>query len=111
MTDFKDTLQSCSRDLHLREGSMPKRLPEEMRETELLPLCLAAKLADAKKIESVLDGEDIEYTFELTPLTHGSQNLITGGIRYNVMFFVPARQHQFCCGLLSSAGLSSLVVE
>ena len=82
-----------------------------MREKELLPLCLAAKLGDAENIESVLDGADIEYTFEFTPFTHGSDNLITGGIRYNVMFFVPARQHQFCCALLSTAGLSSLVVE
>jgi hypothetical protein len=34
---------------------MPRRLPEEFEGKELVPLCLASKLADAKEIESVLD--------------------------------------------------------
>ena len=81
-----------------------------MQHEELLPLCVVAKLADAKKIESVLDRAGINYTFELTPLTHGSENLVTGGIRYNVMFYVPAPKLEHCIILLDTAGLSSFTV-
>ena len=90
---------------------MPKKLPEEMDGEDLLPLCLAAKLADAQKIESVLDRADIEYTFELTPLTHGCDNLLTGGIRPNVLLFVPAPRYAHCRTLLHNAKLSSLIVD
>jgi hypothetical protein len=34
---------------------MPRRLPEELRGKELAALCIASKLSETKKIESVLD--------------------------------------------------------
>ena len=90
---------------------MAKRLPEELKNVDILPLCLASKLSDAKKIEFVLDRADIDYTFELTPITHGITNIVVGGMPNNVMFFVLSEKHQLCMNLLEKAGLSSLLIE
>lgn len=90
---------------------MAKRLPEELAGTDILTLCLASKLSDAKKIESVLDNAHIDYTFELKPITHGITNIAVGGIPNNVMFFVYSEQHKLCIGLLEEADLSSLLIE
>jgi hypothetical protein len=90
---------------------MAKKLPEELEGADILPLCLASKLSDAKKIESVLDDAHIDYTFELTPITHSITNIVVGSIPNNVMFFVQSEQHELCMGLLEAAGLSSLLID
>lgn len=91
---------------------MPRRLPEELEGKELVPLCLASKLADAKKIESVLDGANIDYTFEITPVSGKSiLSILFGGITKGVMFLVLSEQYELCRSLLEKAGLSSLVIE
>jgi hypothetical protein len=90
---------------------MAKRLPEELEGEDILPLCLASKLSDAKKIESVLNKAHIDYTFELTPITHGITNIVVGGMPNNVMFFVLSEKYPLCTNLLENAGLSSLLIE
>jgi hypothetical protein len=89
---------------------MPKRLPEELTGKDLLPLCLASKLSQAKHIEEVLDQANIDYTFELTYVTHGVPNVMLGGMHQNVMFFVQAKEYEDCKKLLEKTGLSSALV-
>ena len=90
---------------------MPRRLPEEFGGKELVPLCLASKLADAKEIESVLDKAGIDYTFEITPISGKSiLSILFGGIRKGVMFLVLSGQYEFCRSLLEKAGLSNLII-
>ena len=89
---------------------MPKRLPEELKGKDLLPLCLASKLSQARTIEEVLDKANIDYTFELTYVTHGITNIMLGGMHHNVMFFVQAKEHEYCKKLLENSGLSSFIV-
>lgn len=94
---------------------MPRRLPEEFEGKELVPLCLASKLADAKEIESVLDKAGIDYTFytfEIRPISGKSiLSILFGGIRKGVMFLVLSGQYEFCRSLLEKAGLSNLIIE
>ena len=51
---------------------MSKKLPEEFEGKELVPLCLATKLEEAKEIEGILDRAGIDYTFEIAPVTEQS---------------------------------------
>jgi len=91
---------------------MPRRSPEEFEGKELVPLCLASKLADAKEIESVLDKTGIDYTFEIAPISGKSiLSILFGGIRKGVMFLVLSGQYEFCRSLLEKAGLSNLIIE
>ena len=91
---------------------MTRRLPEELEGKKLVPLCLAVKLADAKKIESVLDRAGIEYTFEITPVQGKSiLSLVFGSIRKGVMFLVKIEQYEDCRSLLENAGLYNLIIE
>ena len=89
---------------------MAKKLPEEVEGADI-PLCLASKLSDAKKIESVLDNAHIDYTFALTPITHGITNIVVGSIPNNVMFCVRSEQHELCRSLLAEAGLLTLLID
>ena len=70
------------------------------------------KLADAKKIESVLDRAGIEYTFEITPVQGKSiLSLVFGSIRKGVMFLVKIEQYEDCRSLLENAGLYNFIIE
>jgi hypothetical protein len=40
---------------------MARKLPEDFEGKEVIPLRIAASLSEAKKIESILDEESIEY--------------------------------------------------
>ena len=91
---------------------MTRRLPEEFAGEKLVPLCLAVKLAEAKKIELVLDRAGIEYTFEITPVQGKSiLSLVFGSIRKGVMFLVKIEQYEDCRSLLENAGLYNLIIE
>ena len=91
---------------------MPKRLPEELADVELYPLCLATKLSDAKRIEKAFDDIHVDYTFEITPLTSKSVfSILFGSMKKGVMFLVPSGQHEACAKFLDEAGLSHLIIE
>lgn len=91
---------------------MSRRLLEELKEKELIPLCLASTIAEAEKIESVLDGADIDYTFEITPIVKKSVlSIIFGSVKEGVLFLVPSERYELCTSLLEKAGLSNLIVE
>lgn len=88
------------------------RLPEEFEGKEIIPLYLAAKLSEAKKIEEILDKAKIDYTFEITPFTETSVfSILFGGIKEGVLFLVLSGQHEFCQNLLREVGLERLIVE
>jgi len=86
---------------------MPRKLPEEFEGKEIAPLCIAARPWEAEKIESLLDKEEIDYTFEIAPFT-GEARI---GAREGVLFFVYSGQLSFCRNLLRAANLSYLVVN
>ncbi len=86
---------------------MPRKLPEQFEGKEVAPLCIVARPAEAKKVESLLDKEDIDYTFEIAPFT-GRTGI---GIRDGVLFMVYSGQLSFCSDLLRKAGLSYLIPD
>jgi hypothetical protein len=91
---------------------VPRKLPEEFEGKELTPLCLASKLSEAKKIESVLDREGIEYTFEIVEYSGRSiLSILFGGVKGRVMFKVLKEQCDFCRELLAKEGLEKNIVE
>lgn len=91
---------------------MPRKLPEEFEGKELAPLCLASSPDEAKKIESVLDGAGIDYTFEITPILNTSVfSILFSTTKEGVMFIVPSEQYELCLKLFEEAGLSSLIIE
>jgi hypothetical protein len=91
---------------------MPRRLPEELRGKDLESLCIASKLSEAKKIESVLDREGIEYTFEIVEYSGRSVlSILFGGMKEGVMFKVLKEQYDFCRELLAKEGLEKNIVE
>lgn len=91
---------------------MPRRLPEELRGKELESLGIASKLSEAKKIESVLDREGIEYTFEIVEYSGKSVfSILFGSVTDGVMFKVPKEQYDFCKELLTKEGLEKNIVE
>ncbi len=86
---------------------MPRKLPEEFEEKEIAPLCIAAKLSEANAIESILDKEQIDYTFEIAPFfSH-----LAIGIRESILFMVLSGQLDYCINLLKKEGLSYLIPE
>jgi hypothetical protein len=91
---------------------MSRRLPEELEGKELVPLCLAAKLSEARKIEEILDKTNIDYTFEITTYAGDSVfSILFGGIKKGVMFLVLSEQYEFCRNLIEKEGLERLIVE
>jgi len=87
-----------------------RRLPEEFEGKELVPLCLATKLEEAKEIEGVLDGAGIDYTFEIAPVTEQSVfSILFGADKKGVLFLVVPEQLEFCADLLQKAGLERLI--
>ena len=63
-------------------------------------------------IESVLDGANIDYTFEITPARGRSIfDIIFGTVKQGVMFLVHSDQYEFCKTLLEKANLSYLIIE
>ncbi len=90
---------------------MPRKLPEEFKGKELAPLCLASTPDEAKKIESVLDGAGIDYTFEITPILNASVfSILFSTAHEGVMFLVLSGQYGFCVNLLEKAGISKLII-
>ena len=90
---------------------MPRRLPEELDGKELKPLCIASKLRDAEKIESVLDMQGIEYTFEI--VEYSGRNLLSilfGVRREGVLFKVLKEQYDLCRESLIKAKLEKNIV-
>lgn len=92
---------------------MPRKLPEELEGKELEQLCIASTLSEAKKIESALDKEGIDYTFEIVEYSGRSVlSILFGGVKEGVMFKVLKGQHDFCSELLAREGLEqNIVVE
>ena len=86
---------------------MPRKLPEEFEGKELMPLCIAPNLAEANKIESILDEENIDYTFEIARFTGGLRIEVTEG----VLFLFYSGQENYCKDLFKRAGLSYLLVS
>jgi hypothetical protein len=83
-----------------------------MENKKLVPLCLAANMRDARRIESVLDGAGVDYTFEITPLTGRSIfGIIFGTMKKGIMFLVPEETYEDCLKLLEDAGLSDLIIR
>lgn len=80
---------------------MPRKLPEEFEGKELESLCVASKLREAEKIESVLDRKGIEYTFEIVEFSGRKLLSILFGVkREGVMFKVLKEQYDLCRELL-----------
>ncbi len=91
---------------------MPRRLPEDFEGKELEPLCIASTLSEAEKIESVLDRESIDYTFEIVEYSGRSVlSILFGGVKEGVMFKVLKGQYDFCMELLTKEGLEKTIVE
>lgn len=91
---------------------MPRKLPDEMSGEELSPLCIVAKMSDAREVENALDKAAIEYTFEITPVVSKSVfSVIFGGIRNGVMFLVRKKELELCRELLAVAGLVHLILK
>ncbi|MBI4684423.1 MAG: hypothetical protein HY755_04405 [Nitrospirae bacterium] len=91
---------------------MPRKLPEEFEGKNLIPLCIASNLSEAKRIESILDKKNIDYTFEITPITEQSVfSVLFGGIKDGVMFLVPSEQTSLCKDILAKEGFASLPIE
>lgn len=105
-------LQGANRNRQRLRNNMARRLPEEFRGKEPVPLCLALNLDEARKIESVLDRNSIDYTFEITPITESNVLMILfASAKDGVMFLVTSEQYESCIRLLNEAGLSSLISE
>ena len=91
---------------------MSRRLPEEFKGKELVPLCLATKLEEAKEIEGILDRVGIDYTFEIAPVTEQSVfGILFGANKKGVLFLVLTGQLEYCANLLQEAGLERLIAE
>lgn len=91
---------------------MTLKLPEELAERDLVPLCLATKFKEAKGIEAVLDEASIDYTVETTPVAPQSVfSIIFGSSRKGVLFLVPREHIEACLDAIHDAGLSHLVIE
>lgn len=89
---------------------MSRRLPEDFEGKELVPLCLATKLEEAREIEEILDGAGIDYTFEISPVTEQSVfGILFGANKKGVLFLVLAEQLEYCADLLQKAGLQRLI--
>jgi hypothetical protein len=89
-----------------------RKTPEEFEGEELAPLCLASTPHEAEEIERVLDDADMDYTFDITPLSQeGVFNILFGSPKEGVMFLVPTENFGPCVKLLAGAGLSHLIIE
>lgn len=91
---------------------MARRLPEEFKGKELSPFAFATNLDEAQEIESALNGSNMDYTFEITPVTQTSVfSVLFGAVKEGVMFLAPAENNKSCKTILTNAGLSRLIIE
>jgi len=91
---------------------MGLRLPEELNDRTLVPLCLVKKFKEARMVEALLDSKSIDYTVETTPAPAQSVfSILFGSSRRGVLFLVPDDRYESSVTLLVDSGLSYLVVE
>ena len=86
---------------------MARKLPEEFEGKDISPLCIAATLAEANKIENILNKEEVDYTFEISSFTSGFGIGITEG----VLFLVYSGQLTYCRESIRKSGLSHLLIK
>jgi hypothetical protein len=77
-------------------------------EEDLVRLFIAATLAEAKEVETLLTGRGVEYVVEVEPFGR----TLFGSPRYGATFYVRSAQARYCGALLLSAGMEiGLLVE
>ncbi len=90
---------------------MVRRHPDEMHGEELSPVCQVAKRSDARNVESALDKDGIEYTFEISPVISRSFfGAVFGGRKNGVTFLVRKDELEHCRTLIERAGLGHLII-
>ena len=90
---------------------MSRLLPEELKGENLVPLCFATSLNEAKGIESILDKGGVDYTFEIAPIASESVfSVLFGSNKKGVIFLVPSIQYEHSVKLLDKSGLSGLII-
>ena len=86
-------------------------MPDFFDGVELVPLCMTIKMSEARRIESALDSEGIDYTFEITPAVRRSiLSIIFGSAKKGVMFLVPEEKYGLCRTILEREDLSHLFI-
>ncbi len=86
-------------------------MPDFFYGVELVPLCMTVKLSEAGRIESALDREGVEYTFEIIPAVRRSiLSIIFGSAKKGVMFLVPEEKYGLCRTILEKEDLSHLFI-
>ncbi len=82
------------------------RVPMEAFEegTEIVRVYLAARLAEAQRVEAVLDGAGLDYALEVEELASGSM-FGSGAPRRAVGFWVAPATVDACADALERAGL------
>jgi hypothetical protein len=83
---------------------MPHFAFDDFEESELSRIYLAARLAEAKRVEEVLDANGIDYAVEVEP--YAVTLLFIGFGEYKgAAFYVRSGQAEFCRRILAEAGL------
>ena len=82
---------------------------DEFGDREIARIYLAARLAEAQRVEAELNKHNIEYAVEVESYA------VTAVLRISeyagAAFYVPAEQAELCCKILREAGLSTGLME
>jgi len=89
---------------------MPRVAHDDFDDAELSRVYLAGRLAEAKRVEKVLNENNIDYAVEVEPYT--VMLLFIGFGKYKgAAFYVRSGQADFCRRILADAGLDVGILE
>ena len=89
---------------------MPRIAYDDFGDTDLSRVYLAGRLAEAKRVEKVLDENAIDYAVQVEPY-RVSFIIVEFGEYKGAAFYVLSDQADFCRGVLADAGLSIGILE
>ena len=89
---------------------MPRMALDDFDDKDITRVYLAGRLAEAKRVEKVLNDNDIEYAIEVEPYVT-TFAVLSFGEYGGAAFYVLSGQADFCRGILKEAGFTVGILE
>ena len=83
--------------------------PEALSPRRLSRIFIAARLAEAQRVEELLTVNGVDYVVKVEPFMSGVLSALRP--RNGAVFYVTAEQARFCRAQLAAAGLDRGVIE
>jgi hypothetical protein len=84
---------------------------EDFKDKEIKRVFMAGSQEEAKRVEDLLNDEDIDYAIALEPYTSLTGLIMPSSQKQGVAFYVIAGQSDYCRNILISKGLDAGIIN